>query len=268
MGTNGASYVVEPNQGIKRVCFINDAVRNVVDLEPPTLYETEFKGRSYWFGYSFKPATSSKEREQFIRTIKELDGISPSEAQPRKLIGDPLTLLNKRVNLAQFDFLVYPTSCRSPLVKKIISQIDEWTSHDIRGVSLELVKRPPQEIAFDWGKFDRRYAPTTPSEQNANSQMKEYIETRLLPAIHASKYFALSTYVKARYRPYIMNFLEFNENQLAEYEALRATQNARVLVVDDINTTGSTLNEIIRMLGKTNPYLDIYIFTLLGRPEL
>ena len=38
-----------------------------------------------------------------------------------------------------------------------------------------------------------------------------------------------------------------------------------ILVVDDVNTTGSTLNEILRKLGKINNNCNIYVFTLIGK---
>ena len=53
-----------------------------------------------------------------------------------------------------------------------------------------------------------------------------------------------------------------NSDMIKLYES----SNASVLVVDDINATGSTLYEILRILDKVNLSLDVYVFTLIGKP--
>lgn len=273
MAAQGNNYRIAARvtveNGVKRYHWDTESLMSVVDLRAPTLVRDEFKGRTYWFGYEFRPDSHPLDRRAFLEDIKGLIQSIIPEGYLRKFINAPLALLNEQVNLATIDFFVYPVSGRSPLVNKMIEQIDEWTSHEIEGVSLELVKRPPSEIGFDWEKFDRRYAPTNNrGYDNRYHQMRTYVENELLPLIRAGEYFSLSKVVKMRYRPYIMNFLEFNKEQVKQYEKLRDAHGARVLVVDDVNTSGSTLNEILRMLGKLNPSLEVYVFTLIGRPEV
>lgn len=255
MAAQGNNYRIAARvtveNGVKRYHWDTESLMSVVDLRAPTLVRDEFKGRTYWFGYEFRPDSHPLDRRAFLEDIKGLRQSVIPEGYLTKFINAPLALLNEQVNLATIDFFVYPVSGRSPLVNKMIEQIDEWTSHEIEGVSLELVKRPPSEIGFDWEKFDRRYAPTNNrGYDNRYHQMRTYVENELLPSIRAGEYFSLSKAVKMRYRPYIMNFLEFNKEQVKQYEKLRDAHGARVLVVDDVNTSGSTLNEILRMLGK------------------
>lgn len=38
----------------------------------------------------------------------------------------------------------------------------------------------------------------------------------------------------------------------------------KILIVDDMNTSGSTLEEIVRILGTVNNNCEIYIYTLIG----
>lgn len=38
----------------------------------------------------------------------------------------------------------------------------------------------------------------------------------------------------------------------------------KILIVDDMNTSGSTLDEIVRILGTVNNNCEIYIYTLIG----
>ena len=48
-------------------------------------------------------------------------------------------------------------------------------------------------------------------------------------------------------------------------DKLSSMQEANILVVDDINTTGSTLHEILRKLGQINQNCNIYVYTLIGK---
>ena len=48
-------------------------------------------------------------------------------------------------------------------------------------------------------------------------------------------------------------------------EVIKSIQSGKILIVDDINTSGSTLNEIIRIIRKINNQCEIYIFTLIGK---
>ena len=41
-------------------------------------------------------------------------------------------------------------------------------------------------------------------------------------------------------------------------------QGQNILVVDDINTSGSTLDEILRVLNRVNRNANIFVFTLIG----
>lgn len=265
---HGAAHMTVEN-GVKQYHWDTESLMSVVDLRAPTLVRGTFKGRAYWFGYEFKPDARPSDRRAFLEDIKGLGQNIIPEGYLRKFINAPLAFLNEKINLATIDFFVYPVSGRSPLVNKMVEQIDEWTSHEIEGVSLELVKQPPSEVGFDWEKFDRRYA--FKSDHGFDSryhQMRCYIRRVLLPSIRAGEYFSLSKAVKTKYRPYIMNFLGFNKEQVTQYEKLRDAHGASVLVVDDVNTSGATLNEILRMLGKLNPSLEVYVFTLVGRPEI
>ena len=258
MAAQGNNYRIAARvtveNGVKQYHWDTESLMSVVDLRAPTLVRDEFKGRTYWFGYEFRPDSHPLDRRAFLEDIKGLGQSIIPEGYLRKSINAPLAFLNKQVNLATIDFFVYPVSGRSPLVNRMIEQIDEWTSREIEGVSLELVKQPPSEIGFDWEKFDRRYAPTNNrGYDNRYHQMRTYVENELLPSIRAGEYFSLSKVVK---------------EQVKQYEKLRDAHGASVLVVDDVNTSGSTLNEILRMLGKLNPSLEVYVFTLIGRPEV
>lgn len=67
----------------------------------------------------------------------------------------------------------------------------------------------------------------------------------------------------SKYRPFIQNFLSFKDGQaLEEFSKL---QTGGILVVNDINTTGSTINEILRILNTIDEDCHIFVYTLIGR---
>lgn len=63
-----------------------------------------------------------------------------------------------------------------------------------------------------------------------------------------------------------MNFLRFKDEKDKELCSTIRKQN--VLIVDDVTTSGSTLNEILRALRVLNEDNQITIFSLIGRKDL
>ena len=64
----------------------------------------------------------------------------------------------------------------------------------------------------------------------------------------------------------MMNFLRFATEQDKELCATIRKQN--ILVMDDVTTSGSTLNEVLRALRILNDDNEITIFSLIGRKDL
>ena len=82
-----------------------------------------------------------------------------------------------------------------------------------------------------------------------------------------SHYFTIAKDVKkSRFRPYMMNFLKFANEKDKQLCATIRQQN--VLVIDDVTTSGSTINEILRTLRILNEDNEITVFSLIGRKDL
>ena len=70
----------------------------------------------------------------------------------------------------------------------------------------------------------------------------------------------------------------FNQPRLCRVEEILSTsmneelasmiRQQNVLVIDDVTTSGSTLNEVLRTLRNLNEDNDITIFSLIGRKDL
>ena len=193
--TEGISYDEVTNS--YNISFQNDSKSDIINLMAPEIYEAEFLGNVYYFGYKFKDSVPSKIRSDFIHWLKGLKETKPTDYQYREIIAKPLRVLDKLIGLKNFSLFVYPVSNRSALVQKIIETCGMMMQRDLRGISAEMVKN--------------------------------------LPII--------------------------NNN----HEKDLLIQSNKILLVDDVNTTGVTLSEIIRIIRNINVEAEIYVFTLLGK---
>lgn len=99
------------------------------------------------------------------------------------------------------------------------------------------------------------------SSSKVNQYMLRYIYRFAQPTLYK-----MTDVKKSRLRPYIMNFLRFESEE--EQELCAKVRQQNVLVIDDVTTSGSTLNEILRTLRILNEDNEITIFSLIGRNDL
>lgn len=237
--------------------YTYDYPNDILDIVPPKLYKSAKTNYVYWFGYKFKDHVSSKIRSDFIHYIKGLRDPCISASELAQFIGVPLKELNKQISTFDIDCIVYPVSGRSTLVDSILDETLRCVSRMSSKCSFGLVKSAPIDIEFDWDSFELKNA------TNVNySQMVDYVQTIVLPKIRSLDYFSLARDVKPKYRKYITNFLDFDETTLNKFQSLHGEN---ILVIDDINTSGSTIDEIIRILRAIDKKSNIYVFTLIGR---
>ena len=140
--------------------------------------------------------------------------------------------LHKKINLYNFDLVVMPESSS----KVYIYRFAQPTLY-----KMTLVKALPSNISFDMKAYEKQY-------------LDDILENGM-PDVKKSKL-----------RPYIMNFLRFESEEERELCSMIRQQN--VLVIDDVTTSGSTLNEVLRTLRILNEDNEITIFSLIGRNDL
>ena len=254
-------------EGIKKsekgysIDFEKNSPEDLIEAVTPQLYKSEVLNQTYWFGYKFKSTADSVERTKLLRWLKGLSEDKPSELQLRQLIERPLGFLNKTTPLSNFGCVIYPRSQRSNLTKEIINAIGKYFQPTTEYKSFELLKSVPQDIEFNWEYFNADYEGEIGDKRYL--QIKSYVVNTLLPKIKSLDYFSIAESVKAKYRKYLWKYLIPESDELKE--VLASLQGDKVLVVDDINTTGATLSEILKVIGMLNPQVEIYIFTLIGR---
>lgn len=237
--------------------FTSDRHDDIVKVVEPTLYQTELFGNVYWFGYRFEDSADSRSRAKFTRWIKGLSEDKPTETELRQFIERPLSLLNKSVPLSSFNGFVYPISGRSELVSTIIRITNSYLPHDTDGISFELIKNIPSNVGFDWNGFEHDIV-----DKMSFRDRSRYVNKTLLPTIHSSEYFSIGE-VPPKYRPYVKDYLIFKDKDTED--AMQSIESGRLLLIDDIDTTRSTLKEMLRIVNKVNPKCEVYIFTLIGK---
>lgn len=218
--------------------------------------ETRFKGHVYWFGYEVPKEMLPVQRAEFIHYLKWTSERKMPDEELRNFIERPLIELDRMINIYSIECLFYPKSERSPLVGKMIETINDFLPRDVQRKYYELRKTNPADIGFDWNMFESEIVSGT----NRYGQMASYVMEQLIPKIKNLEYFSMAESVKVKYRRYIKDFLIFSESDV---DGLKRYNGKNILVVDDINTSGATLNEIIRMVRKINPDSKIYIYTLI-----
>lgn len=243
------------------VCNTQDSENDLMNLLDTDIYESNFLDNIYYFGYKFNSNASRKDRTTIIKWLKGLGSNNIDDITLRQFIRRPLTALNKRTNVTTFDLIIYPRSERSNLTKVIISELNKLTSHNTQRKSFELVKSLPNSISFDWEMFNADYDGEI--GDNQYNQIQNYIENTLIPKIHDLSYFSIADNVKYKYRPYIQNYLKYETKD--QENLIKSIKNGKILIVDDINTSGSTLTEILRIVNTINNDCEIYIFTLIGK---
>lgn len=229
--------------------YKSDLINSVISSE---LYFSKFRDNAYYFGYSFNESASRNDRARFIEWLKTQAKITN---QIREFINRPLIRLERMGVIDNIELVVYPDDRENRLVRLIIESLYSV----VKGANFESVtaiKNTPSEIGVDYNALR-----ATSRDDYQYKARKEVVDD-LLNKIHSLEYFSLAKNVYTKYRPYITNYLKFNSE---EARILSSIEDGNVLIVDDINTSGSTLNEVINQIHKINKDCKIYIFTLIGK---
>lgn len=245
--TNDSEYVFD---------YTKDDNSDLINMVKYILYKSSIDNNVYYFGYKFTDSSSREERTKFINFIK---GYGETQIRPKELqrfIDRPLSELNKSIGLGNIDVIVYPESQKNTLNQSIIKSVTNFMPRNKEYGSYSMIKKIPQEITFDYKSF---------AADKGGSESQSYIDSipnieKIMKNINGLDYFHIAKDVKPKYRPYIQNYLkpktEFSENIL---------EAKNILIVDDINTSGSTLREVIRIITEINSKANILIYTLIGK---
>lgn len=165
-------------------------------------------------------------------------------------INRPVVRLMKQQEIKDVKLLLCPKSNRSNLVPLIMQSINNVMSRKVRKDFVEIVKNFPNNISADYEslKID--------CESSAQYRDRKHNLEVIIDKIKDLSYFSLADNVKTKYRPYIQNYLNISDE---DKKILETVSDGNVLLVDDINTSGSTIRECVRVIHDINPACQIYI---------
>ena len=247
--------------------FEHDGKDDIVSLTGDG-YQVEAFGRCFYYGYEFSDQVDGSVRSAFIKHVKFTEDLQ-NNPDLTHFIKKAIDNLNRRINLYDYNLVVMPESS-SKVNQYMLRYIYRFAQPMLR--KMELVKSLPARISFDMDAYEQSYLNDVLENgrprytQAQKDEVKQSI-AKMLDLIHQKDYFTIARDVKkSRFRPYMMNFLRFATEQDKELCATIRKQN--ILVMDDVTTSGSTLNEVLRTLRILNDDNEITIFSLIGRKDL
>lgn len=227
----------------------------IISLTDIELYSSTIFNHVYFYGYQFKDTVPSSIRTEFIKRLKGLS----KKFDPKDFhlfLTRPIAKLGEK--LLQYDTIIYPVSQRTDINKTLLKYVRAYSLVNSNSIiQLELVKNIPQNIKFDFLAFEQD-----------NIDDPRYLKwkkraTKIIKKINNStKYFSLAESVPVPYRKYIYQYLLFNGDYKNIFDNIK---NKRIMLLDDINTSSSTLIECIKAIKRVAVPKSIVIFTIIGK---
>jgi len=242
-------------------------------LEPVLLDDVEGMSNVYYFGYEFlnNDNASSKIRTKFLHELRFNNNFTTQENK-ELFIKTALSKLKKSLEITINDIgiIIYPRS-RSSLNEYILKLFYSITNS--KSKSFEVIKSLPEQIKFNWEDFKinelesiingrPRY-----TEIQKNQQIEKI--NQLLEEIHTLDYFSIAENVRTnKYKSFFSNYFYFDSPELQKHFNEMKNNGDKILILDDVSTTGATLKEIIKIIRFFNKTSDIILFTLIGKKAI
>lgn len=234
-------------------------------LENPTLHRVTFPCIPHcYFAYAFKDSIPSKTRTAFIRHLKD----DPPSPEKDRFVRDAISKFDRMVPVQQFEYVVYPQSA-SPLTIQIVLELRKVVLPAYSIGTIEMTKAMPQNIGFDYDAYELHLRNATHAGGARKHGNDKWIQDALAFAkaqmvkVHALDYFSIARNIKGKYKPFLKEFYRFKTEK--EAKIYKAVEFGKVLVVDDIVTSGTTLFQLFKALKTVNPSITPTVFTLLGK---
>jgi hypothetical protein len=250
-----------------RFDFEHDGAEDIIYLTGNG-YQVEAFGKCFHYGYEFTEQVDGAVRSAFIQYLK-FSGALQNNPDLTQFIKKAIDELDKQINLYNYDLVVMPESS-SKVNQYMLRYIYRFAQPSLH--KMELVKALPSSISFDMDAYEKQYLDDVlengrPRYTQAQKEEVKASINKMIDLIHQKDYFTIAKDVKkSRFRPYMMHFLKFATP--ADKELCASIRQQNILIIDDVTTSGSTLNEILRTLRILNEDNEITVFSLIGRKDL
>ena len=260
----GVTY--DPNSNSFTFDFSQDSEHDIVKLTNHGLYKSDIYNKCFYFKYQFENSVDSSVKTKFIEYLKFHENMDDGDV--RTFIEKAVNSLDDAINIREYDTIVYPQSI-SEINRKVISYIRLFGYPDF--LSFELVKEPPTEMSFDFTSYKREVLDAT--HKVGGKEYPKYTEGQkneimsqindMMEKLKSRDYFSIGRDLKYKYRKYLKNFYKFGNDE--ERETFNKLIKPKVLVIDDVMTSGATLNYVINTIYKINPNATVVVFALIGK---
>lgn len=213
---------------------------DVVKFDSTCAHLTKFNKQLRCFGYRINKTADKIDRSDFIRFIKE----NANTSYVRELIEKLLADFYEKSFIKNFDYILKLPS-RSPLNSLICDCIvDKFDD----AVVIDCYKLPITELTFDWERFTKSF------KGDYIDQFKKYMEN-YIAELKKDSTFSISK-ISPKYRRYFRPMIKFGDTAI--------DKDSDILIVDDVFTTGSTLNVVFDQLQEIGFNGNIVTLTLIN----
>lgn len=223
-----------------------DTPEDVVHLTQTKIGATKFRKRMYYFGYKINTngKVDKEYKKLFLQFIKS--GVN-NDSRITEMVSKCVECFYTASEITNFDYIAKLPS-QSKLNALIVELIKEFDDPQ----EVELIKKPTEELEFDWDKFKENFKGDEEYFNKFYAYINNYIAT-----LKKNPYFSISK-VRRQYRKYLKPMLIFGEDKIEN------TQNTNLLLIDDIMSSRSSLDMAINLLDQIDFKGTITILTLIN----
>lgn len=242
--------------------FDNDGDKDIVAMQKPVYSKSGSAVDVYHFSYM--PEPTGKNYNEFLKFIKSPNAFDNKDIEHFVNIGIRKFIQDDNININEFGAILFPQS-RSIINQKIVDALAHQLNVEVN--TFEFIKNLPKNVKFNYKMFERIYLNRLDKygrkmfNDDQKSKIVKSIEENFAKAI-SGDYFSIASALKTKYQKFIYDFLIFkNEEQRQDFIAL---ERKPILIIDDVVTSGSTVNEICRIARANGITSKIVVFSLIG----
>lgn len=217
----------------------SDEPKDLVKLEGTCVHITKFNKCIRCYGYKVnKTPLNKNSRNKFLSYIK-----AESTQMRLELKSRCIEDFYSKCNIKDFDYVI-KTPSRSSLNDDIINELGKFDDFQL----IDASKKPVEHLELDMDEIDSKF------KKDYKERFVKYLQN-IIDANKKSGKFSISTF-KPQYRNFIKPMIAFGNTEIVN------DASTNLLIVDDIFTSGSTINMLLKLLNDINFQGNIVILTL------